>query len=154
MGRVRGWGNAADAYHQTASSPEGKGASLAMAEAIRTAGLQPAGITYVNAHGTGTPNNDQSESVALKHIFNDQVPYFSSTKAFTGHTLAAAGAIEAVFSILSIREALMWPNLNFSEPIIGTELVPLTSLTAGRVEAVLSNSFGFGGNNSSLVFTD
>ncbi|ODS82596.1 MAG: beta-ACP synthase [Cytophagaceae bacterium SCN 52-12] len=153
LGRVRGWGNAADAYHQTASSPEGKGATLAIAEAIRTAGLTPADISYVNAHGTGTPNNDLSESVALKNVFGASVPFFSSTKAFTGHTLAAAGAIEAVYSLLAIKEGMIWPNLNFAEAIRDTGLVPVTEPGKCTVDAVLSNSFGFGGNNSSLVFT-
>ncbi len=152
-GRVKGWGNAADAYHQTASSPEGKGATLAISEAIRTAGLTPADISYINAHGTGTPNNDLSESVALKNIFGASVPSFSSTKAFTGHTLAAAGAIEAVYSLLAIREGTIWPNLNFTEAIRDTGLVPVTEPEKCMVNTVLSNSFGFGGNNSSLVFT-
>lgn len=153
IGEVKGWGNAADAYHQTASSPEGKGATLAISEAIRVAGLHPSDISYINAHGTGTPNNDLSESMALKSVFGENVPLFSSTKAFTGHTLAAAGAIEAVFSLLSIREGLLWPNLNFNTQIPETGLVPLTKLVRAEVNAVLSNSFGFGGNNSSLVFT-
>lgn len=152
-GRVKGWGNAADAYHQTASSPEGKGATLAISEAIRTAGLAPADISYINAHGTGTPNNDLSESVALKNIFGAAIPSFSSTKAFTGHTLAAAGAIEAVYSLLAIREGMIWANLNFAEAIGDTGLVPVTEPAKCTVNAVLSNSFGFGGNNSSLVFT-
>ena len=153
LGRVKGWGNAADAYHQTASSPEGKGATLAISEAIRPAGLTPADISYVNAHGTGTPNNDLSESVALKNIFGTSIPFFSSTKAFTGHTLAAAGAIEAVYSLLAIRERMIWPNLNFAEAIRDTGLIPVAEPARCAVNAVLSNSFGFGGNNSSLVFT-
>jgi 3-oxoacyl-(acyl-carrier-protein) synthase len=152
---VSGWANAADAYHQTASSPEGTGATLAIDKAIRKSGVARSEITYINAHGTGTKNNDLSESVALKNIFGDQVPAFSSTKAFTGHTLAAAGAIEAVFSVLSIQNQLIYPNLNYREAIAETGLVPVTDLqTDVPVHAVLSNSFGFGGNNSSLVFTD
>jgi 3-oxoacyl-(acyl-carrier-protein) synthase len=153
IGRVAGWGNAADAYHQTASSPDGKGATLAIAEAIRGAGLRPSEISYVNAHGTGTPNNDLSESVALRNVFGADIPSFSSTKAFTGHTLAAAGAIEAVFSLLAIKEGVIWPNLNFGSAIPETGLVPVTTVVQQKVDAVLSNSFGFGGNNSSLVFT-
>lgn len=153
LGKVKGWGNAADAYHQTASSPEGKGATLAISEAIRVAGLAPSAITYINAHGTGTQNNDLSESVALKNVFGSEVPSFSSTKAFTGHTLAAAGAIEAVYSLLAIREGVLWPNLNFREAIPDTGLTPVTEPVRTEVRAVLSNSFGFGGNNSSLVFT-
>lgn len=151
---VSGWANAADAYHQTASSPDGKGATLAIDHAIRRAGITADRISYVNAHGTGTKNNDHSESVALKNVFGDRVPPFSSTKAFTGHTLAAAGAIEAVFSVLAIQNNLIFPNLNYRNPIPETGLVPVTQLeTNAEVQAVLSNSFGFGGNNSSLVFT-
>jgi len=152
---LKGWANAADAYHQTASSPEGKGATLAIENALKKSGINAEQISYVNAHGTGTKNNDLSESVALKTVFGDKVPLFSSTKAFTGHTLAAAGAIEAVFSILAIENNLIYPNLNFQSEIIETGLVPVTSLqTAVEVRNVLSNSFGFGGNNSSLVFSD
>ncbi|TLV03556.1 beta-ketoacyl-[acyl-carrier-protein] synthase family protein [Dyadobacter luticola] len=151
---VSGWANAADAYHQTASSPEGTGATLAIDHAIKKSGIKKDQITYVNAHGTGTKNNDLSESVALKNIFGEQIPAFSSTKSFTGHTLAAAGAIEAVFSVLAIQNQMIYPNLNYQEPIAETGLVPIISLQTDRpVTAVLSNSFGFGGNNSSLVFT-
>ncbi len=104
---VTGYGNANDAYHQTASSPEGTGAFLAMHKALVMSGLQPDQIDYVNVHGTGTQNNDLSEGLALERIFKDKVPRFSSTKAFTGHTLGAAGAIEAVMSILAIRHGLI-----------------------------------------------
>ncbi|MCF0073790.1 beta-ketoacyl-[acyl-carrier-protein] synthase family protein [Dyadobacter sp. CY261] len=151
---VSGWANAADAYHQTASSPDGKGATLAIENAIRRAGIGLNEVSYVNAHGTGTKNNDHSESVALRNVFGDHIPPFSSTKAFTGHTLAAAGAIEAVFSVLAIQHHLIYPNLNYQDSIAETGLVPATLLETGaEVNAVLSNSFGFGGNNSSLVFT-
>lgn len=153
--KLTGWHNAADAYHQTASSPDGKGATIAISKAIEQAGLSPADISYVNAHGTGTQNNDLSESVALINVFGEgKVPKFSSTKPFTGHTLAAAGAIEAVFSVLAIQNGLIYPNLNYTNPISATGLVPVTSFQTGQtVNAVLSNSFGFGGNNSSLVFS-
>ncbi|MCE6991334.1 beta-ketoacyl-[acyl-carrier-protein] synthase family protein [Dyadobacter sp. CY323] len=155
LGYVSGWANAADAYHQTASSPEGTGATMAIRNAIAKSEISPDRISYVNAHGTGTKNNDLSESVALKNVFGDKIPAFSSTKAFTGHTLAAAGAIEAVFSVLSIQHNLIYPNLNYKNAIAETGLEPVTSLqTENSVHAVLSNSFGFGGNNSSLVFTD
>jgi 3-oxoacyl-(acyl-carrier-protein) synthase len=152
---VNGWANAADAYHQTASSPDGKGATMAIQKAIKISGLALKDISYVNAHGTGTKNNDLSESVALKNVFGENVPAFSSTKPFTGHTLAAAGAIEAVFSVLAIKHNLIYPSLNFKTPIEETGLVPATSLiTDSQVNAVLSNSFGFGGNNSSIVFSN
>ena len=150
---LTGWCNAADAYHQTASSPDGKGATLAIKGALQRAQLRPDQISYVNAHGTGTKNNDLSESTALKNVFGDRVLPFSSTKAFTGHTLAAAGAIEAVYAVLAITEGIYLPNLNFSTPLQETGLVPVTEIVQANVEHVLSNSFGFGGNNSSLIFS-
>lgn len=149
---LAGWGNAADAYHQTASSPDGKGATLAIKKALKIANLQPESISYINAHGTGTPNNDLSESVALKNIFKP-IPPFSSTKAYTGHTLAASGAIEGVYSILALQHNLIFPNLNYNTPIAETQLVPTSALNSqNEITAVLSNSFGFGGNNSTLIF--
>jgi 3-oxoacyl-(acyl-carrier-protein) synthase len=150
---LSGWANAADAYHQTASSPDGKGATLAISQAIQKSGLGLDEISYVNAHGTGTKNNDHSESVALQNVFGTAIPAFSSTKPFTGHTLAAAGAIEAVFSVLAIEHGLIYPNLNFEKPLEETKLTPVTVLTKQPVRAVLSNSFGFGGNNSSVIFS-
>lgn len=152
---LNGWSNAADAYHQTASSPDGKGATMAINNAISKAGKSLSEISYINAHGTGTKNNDLSESVALKNVFGENIPMFSSTKSFTGHTLAAAGAIEAVFSILAIQHNLVYPNLNYESAIHETGLVPVTKLLTDKpVNMVLSNSFGFGGNNSSLVFSN
>ncbi|REA59433.1 beta-ketoacyl-[acyl-carrier-protein] synthase family protein [Dyadobacter luteus] len=151
---VKGWANAADAYHQTASSPDGKGATMAIQKAIKLSGVGIDKIDYVNAHGTGTKNNDLSESVALKNVFGDAIPPFSSTKPFTGHTLAAAGAIESVFSVLAIQHNLIYPSLNFTTPIAEAGLIPVTDLITDReVNTVLSNSFGFGGNNSSVVFS-
>lgn len=150
---LTGWCNAADAYHQTASSPDGKGATFAIKGALAKAQLRPEQISYVNAHGTGTKNNDLSESTALINVFGKEVPPFSSTKAFTGHTLAAAGAIEAVYSVLAITEGMYLPNLNYNTPLEETGLVPVTEVTRAEVKHVLSNSFGFGGNNSSLVFS-
>lgn len=153
LAHVSGWGNANDAYHQTASSPDGKGATLSITQAMERAGLSPADIDYVNAHGTATPNNDQSESIALMNVFGDKVPPFSSTKAFTGHTLAAAGGIEAVYSVLSIQNNLIFPNLNYRTPMEDIPLRPETELQQKEINNVLSNSFGFGGNTTSLVFT-
>lgn len=149
---LQGWGNAADAYHQTASSPEGKGATLAMKKAIEKSGMMLNDISYVNVHGTGTKNNDLSESVALQNIFGNKIPPFSSTKAFTGHTLAAAGAIEAVFSVLSIIHQAALPCINFHTTMNETGFIPVTTCQPMPVNAVLSNSFGFGGNNTSLIF--
>lgn len=150
---LTGFGNANDAFHQTASSETGEGAYLAMQKALKLAGLKPAEIDYINAHGTATPNNDVSESVAIQRVFGDNTPDFSSTKAFTGHTLAPAGAIEAVFSVLALQEQVIFPNKNFKTKIPETGLVPVVSLKQKNIHHVLSNSFGFGGNCSSLIFS-
>ena len=150
---VVGYGNANDAFHQTASSENGDGAFLAMQKALTVANIQPEDINYINAHGTATPNNDLSEGTAIKRIFGSAIPDFSSTKAFTGHTLAAAGAIEAVYSILALQKNLMFPNLNFNTPIPELQMVPITKVTKKPLDYVLSNSFGFGGNCSTLIFS-
>lgn len=151
---ITGYANANDAYHQTASSPDGQGAYLAMTKALEVAGLKPQDIDYINAHGTGTDNNDQSEATAVKRVFGDQVPPFSSTKAFTGHTLGAAAGIETVYSILALQHQLIYPNLRFEHQIEGLELTPVTTLQQNcQLQHVLSNSFGFGGNNSTLIFS-
>lgn len=151
---VKGYGNSCDAFHQTASSPEGKGAGLAMKKALEVAQLSTDEISYINAHGTGTPNNDLSEGNAIANVFGSRIPMFSSTKPFTGHTLGASGAIEAVLSVLSIRNNLAYPNLNFITPMKELGIVPLSELTDTiSIKNVLSNSFGFGGNNTSLVFS-
>ncbi len=152
--RLTGWDNATDAFHQTASSAEGKGAYLAMRHALKKAELLPHQIDYVNAHGTGTGNNDLSESMALQKVFGANLPAFSSTKGFTGHTLAAAGSIEAVYCTLSITSQAHLPNLNFSAPMKETGFVPATNFKIGvQVNHVLSNSFGFGGNCTCLIFS-
>ncbi len=152
--RLAGSANRNDAYHQTASSVEGDGAYLAMAEALASAGLSPEDVDYINVHGTGTMNNDAAESAAMLRLFADAVPAFSSTKAFTGHTLAAAGGVEAVLSVMALHRGILYPNLNFREPIEPYGLVPVMEFTQGRdLRCVVSNSFGFGGNCSSLVFT-
>lgn len=153
LGRLSGYGNANDAFHQTASSENGEGAFLAMKKALQTAGLDISEIDYINAHGTATKNNDLSESRALKRVFRDKLPDFSSTKGFTGHALAAAGALEAVFSLLSIQNKVIFPNLNFSIPMQETGFVPVTHLKNKELQHVLSNSFGFGGNCTSLIFS-
>lgn len=150
---LTGWHNAADAYHQTASSPDGKGATIAMKNALNKANLEPDEISYINAHGTGTKNNDLSESIAIKNVFGKSIPPFSSTKAFTGHTLAAAGAIEAVYSVLAIKNSMHFSGLNYNEPLAETLMHPVTEPTPALTKHVMSNSFGFGGNNSSLIFS-
>lgn len=153
LGYVSGFGNANDAYHQTASSENGDGAFLAMQKALKTANLQPSDIDYINAHGTATPNNDLSEGRALIRVFGENTPEFSSTKAFTGHTLAAAAAIEAVYSILALEHNVIFPNMNFKTPMEEFDLVPQTTLKTKEIHHVLSNSFGFGGNCSTVIFS-
>ncbi|MCD8270490.1 MAG: beta-ketoacyl-[acyl-carrier-protein] synthase family protein [Parabacteroides sp.] len=150
---LSGYANANDAFHQTASSSDGTGAFLAMEGALDRAGMQPDEVDYINAHGIGTPNNDASESQAIRCLFKDRIPPFSSTKAFTGHTLGAAGGLEAVFSVLSLNRGILYPNLNYSMPIEATGLIPVTRYQERvSLRSVLSNSFGFGGNNTSLLF--
>lgn len=149
---LSGYGNACDAYHQTASSPNGEGACLAMKKGLEMAGLAPQSIDYVNAHGTGTPNNDLSESQALKRIFESQMPPVSSTKPFTGHTTSASGSIEAVFCILALQNSFLPVNLNWSQPM-EEGIIPITILETRELKHVLCNAFGFGGNDSSLVLS-
>ena len=151
---LSGWNNSTDAFHQTASSENGKGAYLAMINALAKADIRSEKINYINAHGTGTGNNDLSESAAIKNVFGKNIPPFSSTKGFTGHTLAAAGAIEAVYCVQSIQTQSIFPNLNFSTPMKETGMVPETIYRSEvDVENVLSNSFGFGGNCTCLIFS-
>ena len=151
---LSGYANTNEAYHQTGSSPEGDGAFLSMSEAIASSGISPEEIDYINVHGTGTPGNDASEGMALRRIFGKHVPPFSSVKAFIGHTLGASEGIEAVYSVLSIYKGMIYPNLNFTDAMPETELIPETSFREGvSVRHVLSNSFGFGGNDSSLLFS-
>lgn len=151
LGRVSGYGNANDAFHQTASSENGEGAYLSIQKALEQAGLKASAIDYINAHGTGTVNNDLAESHALLRSFGQSIPAFSSTKGFTGHTLGAAGAVEAVFSLLSIQNQEIYPSLNF-ENVMPTGLQPETTVRKKEIQNVLSNSFGFGGNCTSLIF--
>lgn len=153
-GYLTGSANANDAHHQTASSADGEGAYLAMSGALAAARIAPEQVDYINAHGTGTPNNDLTEGRAIRRLFGDRVPPFSSTKGFTGHTLAAAGGIEAVLCALALRDGLVYPNLRFEQPISEHGLVPERQLQSGRpIRHVLSNSFGFGGNCTSLLFS-
>lgn len=151
---LSGSGNRCDAFHQTASSPEGEGAFLAMQEALRDAQLQPSDISYINAHGTGTPNNDESEGKAVMRIFGKQIPPISSTKAFTGHTTSASGSVEAVISILALTQNFIPANLRFTEKIDSLNFSPVAhTLTSVPLKHVLTNAFGFGGNDSSCIFS-
>ncbi|MDO6429978.1 beta-ketoacyl-[acyl-carrier-protein] synthase family protein [Flavitalea sp. BT771] len=152
--RLSGYCNRNDAYHQTASSPDGRGSYLAMLGALESSGLQPSDIDYINLHGTGTTNNDLAEGLAIQRLFDPKYPPLSSTKSFTGHTLGASGGIEAVFSALSVQKDIIYPNLRFQTPMKELSFTPETSLVKDKpVKHVLSNSFGFGGNCSSLIFS-
>lgn len=152
--RLSGYANANDAYHQTASSPDGTGNKLAMGNAMKQAGLQAADIDYINLHGTGTANNDSSEGKAIEILFEGKIPKASSTKAYTGHTLGAAAGVEGVFSVLSIKDGIAYPNLRWQTQMEDVSWKPVTELETGLdIKHVLSNSFGFGGNCSSLVFS-
>ncbi|WP_108868875.1 beta-ketoacyl-[acyl-carrier-protein] synthase family protein [Aquimarina aquimarini] len=150
---VKGYGNANDAYHQTASSENGDGATLAMQKALKVANYTAKDIDYINAHGTATGNNDLSEGRAILRVFEDNVPDFSSTKAYTGHTLAAAGAIEAVYAVLALQNNIIYPNLNFKTQMKEFDITPQLELKEKELQTVLSNSLGFGGNCSTLIFS-
>lgn len=154
LAEVAGFGNANDAYHQTASSPDGEGPFRAMLKALKSAGMNPEDIGYVNVHGTGTENNDLTEGLAMKRLFSDKIPMFSSTKGFTGHTLGAAGAVESVIALLSLQTGMIFPNLGFNNPIPELGMVPVTSVKKEiPLKNVMSNSFGFGGNCSSIIYS-
>lgn len=149
---LSGWGNACDAFHQTASSPDGEGAFLAMKKALEMAGLDVSAIDYINAHGTGTPNNDASESAAIRRIFGDNLPPVSSTKSFTGHTTSASGSIKAVFCLLALENGFVPRQLNWSAPDPSC-IVPQTEPLEKDLRHILCNAFGFGGNDSSIILS-
>ena len=153
LGVLDGYGNACDAFHQTASSDDGEGAFLAMYKALNMSGLGPSDIDYVNAHGTATPNNDASESRAMFRLFGDSIPPVSSTKAFTGHTTSAAGSIEAVICLLAIKHGFIPANLNWKEAFEGGVIPESEGREGIALNHVLCNSFGFGGNDSSLLIS-
>ena len=151
---LSGWGNACDAFHQTASSEEGEGAFLAIKKALTMAELSSLDIDYINAHGTGTLNNDISECRALQRIFGNTVPPISSTKAMTGHTTSASGSIEAVICLLAIQNKFIPPTLHWKTPM-QDGIIPVTKIIRNHsLRHVICNSFGFGGNNTSLIFSD
>jgi 3-oxoacyl-[acyl-carrier-protein] synthase II len=152
---VVGYGASCDAYHITAPSEDGSGAVECMTAALASAGIQPEQVNYINAHGTSTPANDSSESAAIKRVFGAHAHnglMVSSTKSMTGHLLGAAGAVEAAFSALAIADSVVPPTINLDNPQEGCDLdyVPHTARKASVVYAV-SNSFGFGGTNASIV---
>ena len=147
---IEGYGNACDAFHQTATSDEGIGATLAMKEALSMAGLLPAEIDYINAHGTGTPNNDSTESEALMRVFGEHIPPVSSTKPFTGHTTSASGAIELVICQLAMENGFIPTNLGWTTPM-KRGIKPSVGTQHQKLHYVMCNSFGFGGNDTSLI---
>lgn len=148
---IVGYGNANDAHHPSAMSEEAIGAIASMEQALQSANIAASSIEYINAHGTGTPNNDQVELFGIKGVFGENPPPYNSTKGYTGHTLGAAGSVEAIFSILCINHNMIFPGLNVKQPI-DPEIPPIAILREGvALRFVLSNSFGFGGNCTSLV---
>lgn len=149
---LTGYCNTNDAYHPSSISDEGDGPYLSMKGALEMAGILPESVSFINAHGTGTENNDLTESRAMLRLFA-KVPAFASTKSNTGHTLGAAGAIEAVYSILNLHHQEVYGALNFRQPIAATGLQPVASSGKMPLQHVMSNSFGFGGNCTSLLFS-
>jgi 3-oxoacyl-(acyl-carrier-protein) synthase len=151
---VSGYGNTTDAYHQTASSPEGRGSFNAMDAALKSSGLKPSDIDYINLHGTGTHNNDLSEGTAITRLFGDTIPKLSSTKGFTGHTLGASGGIEAVFASFAISGQCIFSNPRFETSMPELNIQPQRKFERNvNVRHVMSNAFGFGGNCSSIIFS-
>ena len=154
-GELIGYGYTGDAYHITAPSPNGDGAVRCMRMAIKDAGLKPEEMDYINAHGTSTPLNDLTETIAIKTVFGDyakKIP-ISATKSMTGHLLGAAGSTEAIFTILAIRDGLMPPTLNYEEPDPQCDLDYVPNVARRKpLKVAMSNAFGFGGTNATLVF--
>lgn len=153
MARLSGYANTCDAFHQTATSDNGEGAYLAMSKALEMAGLKPEDIDYINAHGTGTPNNDECELAAMQRIWGVNLPKFSSTKSFTGHTTSASGSIEAVISIIGLQQGFIPPNIGFRNPIKEGASPVVELFLHQDIRNVINNSFGFGGNDTSLIFS-
>jgi 3-oxoacyl-[acyl-carrier-protein] synthase II len=154
-GEVTGFGLSADAFHMTAPPDDGEGAARCMQNAIKDAGIDPQDVDYINAHGTSTPLGDLAETIATKTTFGDHAYKLavSSTKSMTGHLLGAAGGVEAIFTLLSLRDGIIPPTINLENPGEGCDLdyVPNTAREAD-IRIAVSNSFGFGGTNGSLVF--
>jgi 3-oxoacyl-[acyl-carrier-protein] synthase II len=150
-----GFGMSGDAYHMTAPPEDGEGARLAMVNALRDARLNPADVQYINAHATSTPLGDKAETVAMKRAFGDHAKRVavSSTKSMTGHLLGAAGVVEAIFSVLAIRDGVAPPTINYRtpDPECDLDYVPNTARRM-KIDVSLSNSFGFGGTNGTLIF--
>jgi 3-oxoacyl-[acyl-carrier-protein] synthase II len=154
LAELAGYGASSDAYHMTQPHPEGEGAVRSMSAALEDAGLSPASVGYVNAHGTSTLPNDRIETLALKRLFGSKVPPVSSTKSMTGHTLGAAGALEAVFCIEALNHQVLPPTINYetADPDCDLDYVP-NAARPSTFDVAMTNSFGFGGHNATLVFT-
>ncbi len=154
-GEIIGYGYTGDAYHITAPSPDGDGAARCMRMAIKDAGLKPEDVDYINAHGTSTPLNDLTETIAIKTVFGDhakKVP-ISATKSMTGHLLGAAGSTEAIFTVLAIQDGIMPPTINYEEPDPQCDLDYVPNVSRRKpIKVAISNAFGFGGTNATLVF--
>ena len=150
---IIGFGTSSDAHHMTAPPEDGRGAALAMTNAIDDAQINRSEVDYINAHGTSTPLGDIAETIALKSVFGKSVPQISSTKSMTGHTLGAAGAIESIFCIMAINKGIIPPTINLDnpDPLCDLNYTPLVS-NEKKVSVAMNNSFGFGGTNSTLVF--
>jgi len=152
---IIGYGMTSDAHHMTAPDPEGDGAARAMARALKDAGLSPADVGYINAHGTSTPYNDRFETVAIKRVFGDHAKKLavSSTKSMTGHLLGAAGGVEAIATALALHHGVLPPTINYETPDPDCDLDYVPNQARKQdVDVALSNAFGFGGTNATLVF--
>lgn len=148
---ILGYGNCNDAFHPSSLSEEAFGVVDAMTKALKSASLSPQNIDYINAHGTATENNDSTELTGIKKIFGNYPP-FNSTKSYTGHTLAASGAIETIFSIFSLLYQELYPSLNFQKPILPFNQTPIQNYQQQQnMNYIMTNSFGFAGNCSSLI---
>ena len=160
LAEIVGYGATADAYHITAPAPDGEGGARAMGEAIRSAGIEASMVDYINAHGTSTAYNDEFETTAIKDVFGDHAYKLavSSTKSMTGHLLGAAGGIEAIAIVKMLEEQFLAPTINYTTPDPKCDLDYVPNIgRKGKIEYALSNSFGFGGHNASILlkkFTD
>ena len=152
---IIGYGSTGDAHHITAPAPGGEGAASAMKQALADAGITPDQVDYINAHGTSTPYNDEFETMAVKSVFGEHAYKLamSSTKSMTGHLLGAAGGIEAIFTVLALKEGILPPTMNLEtpDPICDLDYVPNVARKAD-IQYAMSNSLGFGGHNASILF--
>jgi 3-oxoacyl-[acyl-carrier-protein] synthase II len=155
LGELSGFGMSGDAYHITSPAEDGAGAVASMKNALADANLNPSDVDYINAHGTSTPLGDVAETVAIKKVFGDDTKVMvGSTKSMIGHLLGAAGAVEAIFTLLAVKEGVCPPTINLDNPGEGCDLDYIPNVAReGAIRAGLSNSFGFGGTNGTVLFT-